>query len=513
MGTVYEALREGLGNLVAIKVLHPNQLQKKDAVQRFHHEARAAARIGHPNICEVYDVGTLEDGRPYLVMDRLVGTTLADTIRDVGGLPFQEVVDTLTQVLSGLHAAHEKGIIHRDVKPENVFLTRRVGCPPLAKILDFGVSKVMAESPGAAGFSDVEVTRTGVVLGTPYYLAPEQAKGDRKLDARVDLYACGVMLYEALTGRRPFRAANYNALLISILTSTPRPPREIRPDLPPGFSRVIEKAMARDPSARFQSALEFQGALAPYSRVASPPARVVPPTPPPPSRYPSVRPPAPVSLEPRSPTRRPEADARREATSDDDLAAFVESASNDELPPAAVEARQPPPVLVPPRPSPSAFPGPLPRPSTNPELGRLSSKAPPAMQRPHTSPPPLPPTPSRPPPAPRPVPPERVPDGAPNANFDDQRTEVDLPRAFARPEKQSPPRGATPAGRATEPAAPRRVAPVLGPPLRPPPRDDEQDESATEIMSGAVRNRLMEPSPPRDPRPPTRVNPKRTPRR
>ena len=232
MGTVFEAMHEELGNMVAIKVLHPNQLHKKDAVQRFHHEARAAARIGHPNICEVYDVGTLPDGRPYLVMDRLTGLTLAERIQTLGGLPFQEVIDTLTQVLSGLHAAHEKGIIHRDVKPENVFLSQRVGCAPLAKILDFGVSKVMTQHAQASSFSDVEVTRTGVVLGTPYYLAPEQARGERTLDVRVDLYACGVMLYEALTGRRPFRAANYNALLIAILTSAPRPACELRPDLP-----------------------------------------------------------------------------------------------------------------------------------------------------------------------------------------------------------------------------------------------------------------------------------------
>ena len=273
MGTVFEALHEGLGSLVAIKVLHPNQLQKRDAVQRFHHEARAAARIGHPNICEVHDAGTLTDGRPFLVMERLSGVTLADRIRAQGGLPFQEVLDTVTQVLSGLHAAHEKGILHRDVKPENVFLSERVGCPPLAKLLDFGVSKVMAEHAGAGGFSEVEVTRTGVVLGTPYYLAPEQARGERNLDPRVDLYACGILLYEALTARRPFRAANYNALLINILTTKPRPARELRPDLPAGFSRVLDKSIERDPAARFQTALEFQAAIAAFLAVAPGDAR------------------------------------------------------------------------------------------------------------------------------------------------------------------------------------------------------------------------------------------------
>ena len=259
MGTVFEALNLSIGRQVAIKVLHANQLRKKDAVRRFHQEARSAGAIGHPNICEVYDLGTLDDGCPYLVMEKLVGETLADRIASEGGLPVDEVIDVLTQVLSGLVAAHEKGIVHRDIKPENVFLTRRVGCAPVAKLLDFGVSKMISVQPADRdGESETELTRTGIVLGTPYYLAPEQARGDRHLDERVDLYACGVLTYEALTGRRPFTAQNYNALLINILTGTPRPIRDLRPGLPRGFERVLDKAMARDPGDRYQSAVEFQ---------------------------------------------------------------------------------------------------------------------------------------------------------------------------------------------------------------------------------------------------------------
>jgi serine/threonine-protein kinase len=257
MGTVFEALREGLGNLVAIKILHPNQLHKKDAVQRFHHEARAAARIGHPNICEVYDLGTLDDGSPYLVMERLVGETLADRIAVEAGLPIDDVVDILVQVLSGLVAAHEKGIVHRDIKPENVFLTQRVGCPPIVKLLDFGVSKMLTPLEGAKE-EDLDLTRTGMVMGTPYYMSPEQARGDRDLDVRVDLYACGVIFYEALTGRRPFTAPNYNALLLQILTSKPRPARELRPALPDEFDAVISKAMARNRENRYRTASAFQ---------------------------------------------------------------------------------------------------------------------------------------------------------------------------------------------------------------------------------------------------------------
>jgi serine/threonine-protein kinase len=260
MGAVYEAENLALGRSVAMKVLHPAQARKKVAVKRFHQEARAAGAIGHPNICEVYDLGTLDDGSPYLVMERLVGETLADRIASEGGLPFDDVIDVCTQVLSGLVAAHEKGIVHRDIKPENIFLTRRVGCPPVAKLLDFGVSKMIAPIMNEKD-EDLDLTRTGMVMGTPFYMSPEQARGDRNLDARVDLYACGVIIYEAITGKRPFTAANYNALLLQILTTSPRPARELRPALPQGFDEVLDKALARNREDRFQSAAAFQREL------------------------------------------------------------------------------------------------------------------------------------------------------------------------------------------------------------------------------------------------------------
>jgi serine/threonine-protein kinase len=223
MGTVFEAEHMSIGRLVAIKVLHPNQAGKATAVRRFHQEARAAAAIGHPNICEVYDIGTLGDGSPYLVMEKLVGETLADRIANERGLPLADVIDILLQVLSALVVAHEKRIVHRDIKPENVFLSTRVGCAPLVKLLDFGVSK-MIPVPGdeqRAGEENVDLTRIGMVMGTPHYMSPEQARGERDLDGRVDLYACGVMLYEALTGRRPFNASSYERLLLQIISSTP----------------------------------------------------------------------------------------------------------------------------------------------------------------------------------------------------------------------------------------------------------------------------------------------------
>ncbi|MEO7092635.1 MAG: serine/threonine-protein kinase, partial [Polyangiales bacterium] len=277
MGTVYECLHIGLNRRVAVKVLHPTQARKKASVQRFHHEAQVASAIGHPNICEIYDMGEAEDGAPFLVMELLQGETLADRIASEGALPFEDVVEIISQVLSGLIAAHEKTIIHRDIKPENIFLSSRPGIAPLAKILDFGISKV-------AGGEELNLTRTGMVMGTPFYMSPEQARGDRTLDHRVDIYATGVMMYECLTGRRPFTAANYNALLVQILTTQARPPHDIRPAVPEGFEDVVMKAMHRERDKRFRNAAEMQKALvmlrdpvaAGVRRIASIPPEPVP---------------------------------------------------------------------------------------------------------------------------------------------------------------------------------------------------------------------------------------------
>lgn len=268
MGTVYDAEHLGLSREVAVKVLSPSQAKKRVAVKRFQQEARAAGAIGHPNICEVYDLGVLDDGSPYLVMEKLVGQTLADRIAKEGGLPFEDVVETVSQVLSGLVAAHEKGIVHRDIKPENIFLARRLGCPPIIKLLDFGVSKMMPEFQ--TGDDAFDLTRTGMVMGTPYYMSPEQARGERNLDGRVDVYACGVVMYEALAGKRPFVGANYNALLLSIINIDPRPLRELRPSTPPELAAMIDHAMAKNRADRYPSAKHFLNDLVPQRPSRSP---------------------------------------------------------------------------------------------------------------------------------------------------------------------------------------------------------------------------------------------------
>ncbi|HEU4404794.1 MAG TPA: protein kinase [Polyangiaceae bacterium] len=254
MGTVYEAEHLLIGRRVALKVLHPAHAQRRDAVWRFRHEARVAGSIGHPNICEIYDVGQLDDGSPFLVMERLHGETLADRIERETELPFLDVIDVTLQVLSALVTAHDKGIIHRDIKPENIFLSERPGFAPTAKLLDFGISKAVADE-------DLHLTRTGMVMGTPYYMAPEQARGE-VIDARIDLYAVGAVLYESLTGQRPFAASNYSALLRLILFEEPRPLRALRPSLPEPFDHVVGRALAKDREHRFQSAQEFMAALA-----------------------------------------------------------------------------------------------------------------------------------------------------------------------------------------------------------------------------------------------------------
>ncbi|WP_437599121.1 serine/threonine-protein kinase [Sorangium sp. So ce590] len=256
MGAVYEAEHLQIGRLVAVKVMHPRETQKHEAISRLEHEARVAGRIGHPNICEVYDMGWLYDGSPYLVMERLHGETLAQRLERCRVVPPSELVDIMLQVLSALVTAHERGIVHRDLKPENIFLSERAGMLPVAKLLDFGISR----ASGMDGMA-MDLTRTGMVMGTPYYMAPEQARGDAELDHRLDLWAVGVILYEALTGQRPFVARNYNALLVQILTLWHRPVTALDPTTPPGLSRLVDRALAKEREERFQSAREFQMAL------------------------------------------------------------------------------------------------------------------------------------------------------------------------------------------------------------------------------------------------------------
>jgi serine/threonine-protein kinase len=270
MGAVHEGENTRIHRRVAIKVLLAAVAEQGEAVARFEREAQAAGRIGSEHIVEVLDLGTLPNGDRYLVMEFLDGEGLGSRIKNRGRLSAQELAPIASQLMEGLAAAHGAGIIHRDLKPDNVFLLRtRGGKADFVKLLDFGISKFSALS-GDSGFS---MTRTGAVMGTPYYMAPEQAKGSRALDHRVDIYATGVILYEALTGQVPFNADTFNELLFKIVLEEPRPLSQIDPSIDPGFAAIVTRGMARDPAHRFQSASEFQQALSMWPRV---PRRWVP---------------------------------------------------------------------------------------------------------------------------------------------------------------------------------------------------------------------------------------------
>jgi len=253
-GTIYGAEVVHTGEGVAIKTLNADLISHPSAVARYQREARSAAAIGHPNICAVLDAGQLKDRRPYLVMELLSGKTLADRIREEGALPLSQVLTVLAQTLSALEAAHAQRIVHRDIKPDNVFLTDRIQGVLAVKLLDFGIAKSLDEN------AELSLTRTGMVVGTPFYMAPEQARGE-KLDHRVDLYACGVLLYEMLTGRRPFHATNYNALMMQVLTKKPPDPRHLRPKIPSDFVDVMLKAMHKRPDRRYTDARAFLSAV------------------------------------------------------------------------------------------------------------------------------------------------------------------------------------------------------------------------------------------------------------
>ncbi|MBX3250655.1 MAG: serine/threonine protein kinase [Myxococcales bacterium] len=258
MGIVYQAEHTGLRKKVAVKVLLRGHGAGSEAKRRFEREARMAGSLGHPNIVQIFDLGSLPDGSPYLVMELLQGESLADRLKIEGALPVGEACDIVAQVLSALEAAHDRGIVHRDLKPDNVFLSRDG-----VKLLDFGISKNIIDD------NTLSLTRTGIVVGTPYYLAPEQARGERNIDQRVDLWAAGVLLYESLTGMLPFTADNYNALIAKILTKRPESPAAARPSISPMLESVIMKALAYDPKERFRDAADMRFALLSAKEVPS----------------------------------------------------------------------------------------------------------------------------------------------------------------------------------------------------------------------------------------------------
>lgn len=256
MGSVYEAQNTRVDRRVAIKVMH--KAQDRQDIARFEREARAA-QIGSPYIVQVFDLGYLSDGAPYMVMEYLAGESLGERLKRVGVLSPPEVLPIAKQILDALAAAHRAGIIHRDLKPDNVFLARIEGTDEeIVKLLDFGISKFTdtARKP-----SDMSLTRSGVAVGTPHYMSPEQVQGSKNIDFRTDLYSLGVILYRCLCGQLPFQSEDVAPLLVQILLETPKPLHQLRPETDPELSALVARAMSRQASDRFSTAAEFRAAL------------------------------------------------------------------------------------------------------------------------------------------------------------------------------------------------------------------------------------------------------------
>jgi serine/threonine-protein kinase len=253
MGKIYLARHVTLGKRFAIKTLHPDFTRNQEALERFRREAITTAQLEHPNILGMSDMDQMDDGTAYIVMEFLDGKELRGALNDTPVLPLPRAVHIFSQVCRALAAAHDKGIVHRDMKPENVFLVEREGDPDFVKVLDFGISKIRQAGS--------KLTQTGMVIGTPHYMSPEQARGDPNLDHRSDIYTIGAMLYEALTGALPVQADNPTGVLVKILTETPPLPSAVNPAVPPPVEQVILQAMAKDPNARFGSCRDLSKAL------------------------------------------------------------------------------------------------------------------------------------------------------------------------------------------------------------------------------------------------------------
>jgi len=260
MATVYKAHHELLDELRALKVIKPELAHDPEFMGRFKNEAIMARRLTHPNAVRVDDLDIAEDGLPFIAMELVVGDTLKTLIQRSGALPVSLVLDISLPVCEALGAAHKLGLVHRDIKPENIVLIHQEAGPPVAKILDFGISRLREETVGVKG-----LTQTGMVIGTPEYMSPEQAQGLRgsEIDGRADLYSLGVVMYRMLTGELPFQAGATVEMLLHHVKSLPQPPHQLRPELaiPEAVSTIVMKALEKDPNRRFSSGAEMAAAI------------------------------------------------------------------------------------------------------------------------------------------------------------------------------------------------------------------------------------------------------------
>ena len=263
MGVVVAAVHVQLEQRVAIKFVRDEALGNEDAVQRFLREARAAVKLRSEHAAKVLDVGTLESGAPYMVMEYLEGSDLGAVLEQHGTLTAAAASEWIIQACEAIAEAHAMGIVHRDIKPQNLFLAKTVGGQPKVKVLDFGVSKSLTSS-GVGG-----LTQTRAMLGSPLYMSPEQMRSSRDVDARSDVWALGVVLYELLTRRWPFEAESMPELCLKVVTDPPIPITSIRPDLPKVLVDVIGRCLQKDPAGRYANAAELASALEPLAPPAS----------------------------------------------------------------------------------------------------------------------------------------------------------------------------------------------------------------------------------------------------
>jgi serine/threonine protein kinase len=262
MGIVVAATHVQLDQRVALKFLLPDALATPDLVARFAREARAAARIESEHVARVIDVGTLESGSPYMVMEYLEGKDLSWVIHERGALPVEEAASYVLQTCEALASAHAAGIVHRDLKPANLFLAERPDREAVIKVLDFGISKV---GKGAGGSDDLSLTKTSSLVGSPLYMSPEQMATPKDVDVRCDIWALGVIFYELLSGETPFTSDSVTGIVAAILQSHPRLLSDLRPEIPAEVSAIIMRCLEKDPARRFQSVSQLARALARFS--------------------------------------------------------------------------------------------------------------------------------------------------------------------------------------------------------------------------------------------------------
>ena len=262
MGVVYLAKHLELDQHVAIKLMLPEAAKSKAAVERFMREARAAAKIRSQHVVRVTDVGTLEGTRPFMAMEHLQGSDLHQLLTERKRLPLAETAEYLLQALEALAEAHALGIVHRDLKPGNLFVTRRPDDTPVVKVLDFGISKIMAASLSPSN----PLTQVSALVGSPLYMSPEQMKASRNIDPRADIWALGIILYELLTGDVPFKGESLPELCaVIVLEGDPPRARDVVPELPAGIDEVIARCLARQVDRRFANAIELARALVPFA--------------------------------------------------------------------------------------------------------------------------------------------------------------------------------------------------------------------------------------------------------